>query len=288
MNHDTILRIDELERLWPVMRDKLKYYDVMMSKISDLESKVVLHEVNANKNNDYLSSKIDKYIDLQQFKHDRLCNDYNNLSECIVTIGETLEVLKKEMQNQKSSINEINDDLAYLTTALNNCSKIKELDALKQDFKNLSKECRQYHVACDVNVLSLYDEHQKVLDLNDKMLKDLKEGQALSSSEGFKLKRELQALQDETKSLKLTQNTMFHDLKNAFNPIIDDKISAIPVPVIPSLDDAKSAMQKVLEPVSLDAKNANLRSTNTDAKLHILEKKIEQLKLMLDQITLGA
>lgn len=67
----------------------------------------------------------------------------------------------------------------------------------------------------------------------------------------------------------------------------DKKVSEITIPEIPSLEDAKKAFQNQLEPVSLDAKNSSLRSINTDSKLHILDKKVEQIKLILDQLTIG-
>lgn len=75
--------------------------------------------------------------------------------------------------------------------------------------------------------------------------------------------------------------------QEAIPKVIDLKIAEIPKPVIPSIEEAKKAFQNQLEPVSLDAKNSALRSVNTESKLHILEKKIEQLKLILDQLTIG-
>ncbi len=67
---------------------------------------------------------------------------------------------------------------------------------------------------------------------------------------------------------------------------IRNGISSIPKPVIPSLDDAAKQFQTKLEPVTLDAQNAKLRSSNNEAKILILEKKVEQLQLLVNKLQL--
>lgn len=67
---------------------------------------------------------------------------------------------------------------------------------------------------------------------------------------------------------------------------VDEKIASIPKPVIPSLDDAKKAFTTQLEPAQFDARNANLRAVNNESKITLLEKKVEQLQLLLNKLQL--
>ena len=48
-----------------------------------------------------------------------------------------------------------------------------------------------------------------------------------------------------------------------------------------SPDDAKALVQKQVS-LSLDAKNANLRSSNNEQKITLLEKKVETLPIALE------
>ncbi len=77
------------------------------------------------------------------------------------------------------------------------------------------------------------------------------------------------------------------EIKSYVNNAVQESIRSIPKPVIPSLDEAKDFMKQNIEPVSLDAKNANARSANNETKIMILEKKLESLNLALNKISLG-
>lgn len=72
----------------------------------------------------------------------------------------------------------------------------------------------------------------------------------------------------------------------AMPKLISEKIAAIPQPVIPSLDEVKLAFEKQLEPVALDAKNAYVRSQNSESKIILLDKRIEQVNLLLKKLEL--
>jgi len=43
--NNILLRLDELERLWPVMRDKLQTYDKLIGDVKDVQCKTALHEL---------------------------------------------------------------------------------------------------------------------------------------------------------------------------------------------------------------------------------------------------
>lgn len=59
------------------------------------------------------------------------------------------------------------------------------------------------------------------------------------------------------------------------------KIDALPKPIEPSYDAVKAEINHKFEPTIYDAKNANLRAHNNETRIMLLEKKIEQLFLLL-------
>jgi hypothetical protein len=84
-----------------------------------------------------------------------------------------------------------------------------------------------------------------------------------------------------------SENSRFiQSAKEEISSQVETRIASIPKPVIPSLDEAKTHMQAQLEPVVLDAKNAHLRSSNNESKITILEKKVEQLQLLVNKFQL--
>ncbi len=89
-------------------------------------------------------------------------------------------------------------------------------------------------------------------------------------------------------NLEILRDKCKHDMdafKVFMQKYVSDLLTALPKCPLPiSLDDAKNAMQSKLEPISLDAKNSNLRSINNESKITILEKKIEQLQLLLNKL----
>lgn len=70
-------------------------------------------------------------------------------------------------------------------------------------------------------------------------------------------------------------------LRQELYKAIDQKIEKIPVPYIPEMDDIKKEIDFKLEPISLDAKNGVLRSSHCEMKIMIMEKKIDQIFLLL-------
>ena len=77
-------------------------------------------------------------------------------------------------------------------------------------------------------------------------------------------------------------------LVQAMPKLIADKIAEIPQPVIPSLDEIKQEFKAQLEPAALDAANACIRSKNTESKINLLDKRIEQVNLLLKKLELQA
>lgn len=90
-------------------------------------------------------------------------------------------------------------------------------------------------------------------------------------------------------SVDINKNSAKEDIleiKSYINNLVQESIKNIPKPIIPSLDEAKDYMKQNIEPVSLDAKNANLRSANNETEIMIMKKKIEQINILINQLQL--
>jgi hypothetical protein len=111
-------------------------------------------------------------------------------------------------------------------------------------------------------------------DLMSSLIKDL-------TNEFIKHKTEVQSFFQQHLELIQNLDTKLQSAQKNLIKYTDDKVAAIPQPEIPSLDDLKTSLQKQLEPVALDAKNSNIRTVNNESKINVMEKRIEQIFLLL-------
>lgn len=72
------------------------------------------------------------------------------------------------------------------------------------------------------------------------------------------------------------------DLKNQ----VILQIAAIPRPVMPTIEEMKKILTSHFEPISLESRNSKLQSGNNETRILLLERKIEQLQLLINQISL--
>jgi hypothetical protein len=265
----------------------LQIYDKLIDDVKQVQCKTALHEKNAIQNNDYLSSKIDDVNVKLQNKISNLESRLKEISPIIMNLAINAEKQAKDIDNLKNLLLSVNTNLDALSKTQQSCCSFDELNKLKVSFESLRDETKQNQFNANKYTQDLYQQYQVVSRNIVNTVESLQKDKDATQAEQIKIKHDLDALKEMLDIHEASNKALYEDLTDGVNKMIDDKINAIPKPVLPSLDEAKSHMQLQLEPVSLDAKNANLRSVNTDTKLHVLEKKIEQIKLMLDQISLG-
>ena len=159
------------------------------------------------------------------------------------------------------------DHLAPLTRRMNECEDFIELNA-KSVLKGF-KDTSQAHV-------NLKDQLTQVSADLETYSKCAKTTHDLAGSAHEKCEKISQNVRDSIASMgRLCEDA------------IDKKIKAIPVPSIPDYSAQIKAIESQHEPIRFDAANAKLRSENTEKKMFLLEKKVEQLQLMLDKLKLG-
>jgi hypothetical protein len=265
--------MSKFEALVQVNKDISKENADLKSSVSNLESKFTSLAIDfssfivAHSDSVKAQSKVNEHFDKLQmnqtsingvFRKDieNVVSECGKLKEKTEEILKTLPTLSYKIELVDIKYSSIPGQIAKLDDSANFCQSeaIKLKDMILQDKS----------IIIDVKNLS----EKNSLD-------------ALSIAKNFS-----EFSQKTSSSIDELKKTQVY-FQEAIPKVIDQKIAEIPKPVIPNIEEVKKAFQNQLEPVSLDAKNSALRSVNTESKLHILEKKIEQLKLILDQLTIG-
>lgn len=209
----------------------------------------------------------------------------NNERNALKTTGSILaqiESVKENLPELKSKLEQFQTKLTSVSNDVANSASAGHVSTLKHDLKNVVDEVRSKH----------QDHAEKIIQLDAKNNKmgvyaEQLNQQIASLSESFK--KFEPSMKNMSADIGLGKQYTESLVSNIYNKLlnhIEDSISAIPKPVIPSLDDAKKAVEEKFAPVYLDAKNANLRSSNNEQKITILEKKVEQLQLLLNKLQL--
>lgn len=106
------------------------------------------------------------------------------------------------------------------------------------------------------------------------------------SNEVTRIQKEIDSCKEKNELYFNTTNSNISSLRESLQRETEAKIKAIPSPKIPSQDDINQAVSLKMEPVALDAKNGVLRSANCEMKIMIMEKKIDQIFLLLQKHSL--
>ena len=182
-----------------------------------------------------------------------------------------------DIQGQNASIR---GQVTNLKNSIENCASSAQFSDLKIAIKNNLDEMRS----------KFQDNVQKISDFTNKSDSHMQFSQSLSqdmanlSNNHDRLALDMKNLASDIGLGKVYTESSLSDMQQKLLNYINDSIASIPKSAIPNLEDAKKVMDDKLIPSALDAKNANLRSTNNEHKILILEKKIEQLQLLLNKL----
>lgn len=216
------------------------------------------------------------------------------LDSVIDAHNEEFKSLKASQENLQNAINSnghslqiLNENIKQLFVNVGGSIKKSDLDSLKKKFL----EIRNDYIAKTKDFVNL---SQKVHDAH------VENKAKFSNLENFKslIDNQSKLIAKNTESIEWLSNQRKQDIEALYkkvdvfigllDPKINEAIAAIPKPTIPSIDDAKASILKSVEPMQFDAKNANLRSANNETKILLMEKKIEQLQLLVNKLKLEA
>jgi len=208
-----------------------------------------------------------------------LTGNIGNITQVLDRTGFAIGDINNKFGHIQGKISEINGQISQISEKNKGFALNEDVLSIKNNVKSLYEDMN--------NKLNTYQENQK--DLLETQLHCSKSLEVVSS-DLTELQKRVYITENKEKELSVNvalskeyTSICFSKLQDNLLNYIERQIDGIPQPVIPSLDDAKKVMEEKLVPAALDAKNANLRSANNEHKILILEKKIEQLQLLLNK-----
>jgi methyl-accepting chemotaxis protein len=213
---------------------------------------------------------------------------YTNLSSSVSTVSKVVdsfskeaEYIKKEIQNLKNGMKKANENHADLLK--NSSSNIVNLSTEIEDVKTTLINFASKFEDADKSGKGAHADLKNFVTIlaNDLITAKGNLREFVGATSGF---------QKDLSSHKEAIASRMEQLNHTMMCYVDDKISALPKPstAVPiTQEDAKAIVQKQVEPASFDAKNANLRSSNNEQKIVLLEKKVENLQLLLNKLQLA-
>lgn len=281
-------RIAILERKIAAYVARFQEYD---RYIADLVGRLEEHDKKAEDHARklLLSSSDFKYCMAQANEHhnqvresfESIDKEHCSAARKIECLQVQIDMIQKEVVAQKQKV-------------ADGCEKLSSDMASKQQLKLFEQEFNEKlkPLATLLSVVGSFD--KKIADQC-----------AVSNAQFMELSSKLRDVQDYMKSFedKLTlQDSGNSNIKmecvNRVNQLIvdyqryvDEKFDAVKRDLKGSPGDLKSAKEDIMarfESVALDGSNAVLRATNASAKVLVLEKKIENLYLLVNQLQLKA
>lgn len=278
-------RLDHIEGVLPNLA-RLAFQQQLESKMSEMESflKVFVEGHEALKDN------------LQEVAEEHL-HAIKSLSVSNKSLIGSLDSFVKKSEQTNSLISQIQKDVLDLFSQKS--SLASQISNLASDMNNnprfagLEKSCT--YLTSDL--AGLAKDHselkEKIESLRLSHVSLVENGENISKKQSSH-KNELNVLKDRLSGLEDVVVRMRSELldfctssNKKLSQDFSKAITNLPQPDVISLDSVKNEFVKQLEPASFDAKNANLRSSNNESKIVILEKKVEQLYLLLNKYDLN-
>ena len=250
---------------------------------------------------DHMNKNMLKYITSMTLSIDESKKEYDDLSQKIKDFSDILEQEVKsltgkiyDLKNEHLTLNSSHQDTKDTMNALD--SSIKHIQSVVLDLKNSSKSFVKLEnlEVISKNASDSHKEHSDNLSLIQEKFNELEDRNNRCSTnltqvnvdlDFFKISKE-NFQNDIVKKFNLLQSqvktSIDTNMENTLN-VVADMISAIPSAPKLVIEDPTEKIKKQVEPIQLDAKNANLRSVNNESKITLLEKKVEQLQLLLNK-----
>lgn len=241
-----------------------------------------------------IQSVIDGLVNDYNDNMKRFSNQHRVASDFIAEIQVVTSASQGKIDQLQAHIKKEADSHLASKVALEN-----RLDSLKSHFAGLSavNELKEViavmtvqHNAMKAEMSELRKEGDKNASKHAGILLDIEQ----LKKQSFDLAKSLEDLKIKFESEKLQTKKMLKDLAIEITGLIEQqkkefeaKLAALPKPQNIDVEALKLDIMQRIEPSSFEAKNANLRSSNNESKIVLLEKKVEQLFLLLNKYELS-
>lgn len=284
--------------------------DIEMSFIVCQYQNVIERSDKQNKLFNSLADKLDSLrLDVQRFDSymSELKDNILYLTNCYESLknehnfsnNNLLDRLKKlaDDQNQRN-----NDLLTFKEIAnVNGLSRVNErfsdLDSRITQLQNAAKEHLDY---CKVKINNICDEHKNHYDLTCSLdsktellkngLKDNKDSMQSLTAVVYNVDNKYNNIKNCLESYKSEILSQVQEFQTRLLGSVQTHIENIEIPIISHLATKAEVQEntKHNERVILDSNNANLRSSNNEKKIDIIERKLENIYLIIKKLELGS
>jgi|ERR1700722_1373815 len=282
-------RLQELEKKLLPMFDSLKNRIYSYDRLSEENKEIKKSLDSLISQQAMIEGKLNGFVELHSSLKTKVEQDINSLiirSESHV--GDILDLKKKHSYHEKTLSNamELNED---------NIEKI-----IDETLKKIETKVGKFELDESNKGFSELIRH---LDIDSSMIKkDLesfkqKVASALNMLSSISVsptthEKDISSIENSLNELNVKQDELRQNTSNAINNqavIYKNNLDSLRKEMLSkpnATEDVRSEMIKKLENVSLDAKNATLRTQNSDQKILNLEKKIENFNLLMKKYEL--
>lgn len=221
----------------------------------------------------------------EQFMSDMVDKLQKDISDHTTLINYTKNLFEEEKKEIAQFWDVINVKREKISTLFNNqekFAKLSDVDVTKDSIEELRKLVEENQKICQDTFLKFTKEQTETKET----LQLLKNSLELFRIAIGEKNSEIGSVKNDLQSLEKSFADKIVNLSTNCKSMVSEAVNAIPKPEIPRLEDAQKAFSNQLEPVMLDAKNAALRAVNNETKISILERKIDQLQLMINKLQL--
>jgi hypothetical protein len=283
-------RLAELERIWPLIQQKLAVYDRAVADVKQLYSlpnSLMDVKMDLDKSIKETAKVKEELKGLLGNGLQAIENVLNPLTQQIDTVGSMHSELKKNVENQLAQTNQnVENAKSRISQVLSEAAKGSEIqllrDYLESKISQVSKDISALnvkHVATEDKTTSLQDGFMGLAD----QLEDVNTVVKKSDDVRTEFMKQI------TKMSGIFENR-WNEFSTFFQKYTDEKIESLKNDLqgsSASLGALRSEIIKKLESITLDSSNAFLKANNNAQQVAILEKKIENIFLLLKKFELS-
>lgn len=277
-------RLAEVERKFSVISDRIQAYDKILVSFAALKDSLDSNKAAIDENKISVGGLADYVNAAHSFSLKSAADakdQINNLSNQISVVGSFSSEAKKQAQYQSDSIQAQVSKVDAKHTELGKSYLLySDLDAIRNPL-NQSIDGLRNQVEFLTNKLRNLNEAHTNLSQKHDVLNDSHSSlrsQLVSTNDA--ISAQAKNLDISVKSLKSSSDLAIEKVKDQVVNYMDaTKIEMIGAPS--SLESVKKEILGKLTMTSLDGSNAALRSSNNEAQIRLLEKKLENLAILV-------
>lgn len=281
-------RLHNLETIWPVIVKKLQDYDKVMRNCESVKSELEALKASLSQNENSLtnhSDLISKLTNKSEIKFKEISNKISEIAPRLDQHGKNHLEIKSHIQAVDVSLtNMIVNSHKDISDSLSKYATVNQVDDLKKYVETQIATIYKSTSVTATNVLEIIKKVNAISDKNLEHASDIYSHNSKTQEMNQKISS-LYQLYDNFKAAnsdKISSSAaakMIESKMTEFKNLLD----SLPNPAV----SIKDELLGKLNIVALDGNNSLLKSSNNAQKIAIMEKKIENLYLLVNKLELN-